>query len=101
IILFLTLRLLIEGNAYTILSIIIRSNNIQTTMAAEQTKTIRGGEFISRDTEASEVFIPEEFSEEQTMIAQTCTDFLRTEVWPRLEELDSAKSPELITMSMD
>lgn len=70
-------------------------------MAAEQTKTIRGGEFIIRDTEASEVFIPEEFSEEQTMIAQTCTDFLRTEVWPRLEELDSAKSPELITMLMD
>lgn len=70
-------------------------------MAAEQIKTIRGGEFIIRDTEASEVFIPEEFSEEQTMIAQTCTDFLRTEVWPRLEELDSAKSPELITMLMD
>lgn len=70
-------------------------------MAAEQTKNIRGGEFIIRDTEASEVFIPEEFSEEQTMIAQTCTDFLRTEVWPRLEELDSAKSPELITMLMD
>lgn len=70
-------------------------------MAAEQTKTIRGGEFIIRDTEASEVFIPEEFSEEQTMIAQTCTDFLRTEVWPRLEELDSAKSPELITTLMD
>lgn len=70
-------------------------------MAAEQTKTIRGGEFIIRDTEASEVFIPEEFSEEQKMIAQTCTDFLRTEIWPRLEELDSAKSPELITMLMD
>jgi len=69
--------------------------------SAEQTKSIRGGEFLIRETDASEVFIPEEFSEEQLMIAQTCTDFLRTEVWPRLDELDSAKTPELITSLMD
>ncbi len=72
-------------------------------MASEQVtqKAIRGGEFIIRESEASEVFIPEEFSEEQLMIAQTCTDFLKAEIWPRLDELDSAKSPELITALMD
>ncbi len=72
-------------------------------MATEQAKakTIRGGEFIIRESEASEVFIPEEFSEEQLMIAQTCDDFLRAEIWPRLDELDAAKSPDLIASLMD
>ncbi len=72
-------------------------------MATEQAKakTIRGGEFIIRESDAAEVFIPEEFSEEQLMIAQTCDDFLKAEIWPRLNELDAAGSPELITSLMD
>lgn len=72
-------------------------------MATEQAtfQAIRGGEFIIRESQASEIFIPEEFSEEQLMIAQTCNDFLRTEIWPRLEELDAAKSPELMSSLMD
>lgn len=64
-------------------------------------QAIRGGEFLIRESRASEVFIPEEFSEEQLMIAQTCTDFLRAEIWPRLDELDNAKSPELVSSLMD
>ena len=72
-------------------------------MATERptAKTIRGGEFIIRESEAEEIFIPEEFSEEQLMIAQTCDDFLNAEIWPRLDELDAAKSPELIASLMD
>ncbi len=37
---------------------------------------LRGGEFIIRDTPASEVFIPEEFSEEHKMIRKMCKDFV-------------------------
>ncbi len=72
-------------------------------MATEQAKakTIRGGEFIVKESEAADVFIPEEFSEEQLMIAQTCDDFLSAEIWPRLDELDAAGSPELIASLMD
>jgi alkylation response protein AidB-like acyl-CoA dehydrogenase len=72
-------------------------------MATEQavTQAIRGGEFIIRESTASEIFIPEEFSEEQVMIAQTCFDFLKSEIWPNLEELDRARSPELISSLMD
>ena len=33
-------------------------------------------------------FIPEEFDEEQKMIAQSCDDFLETEVFPNLENID-------------
>ncbi len=63
--------------------------------------SISGGEFLIKETEASQIFIPEEFNEEQQMIADTCRDFLRTEVWPILDEIDYAKSPELISSLMD
>ncbi len=64
-------------------------------------KTIKGGEFLVKETEADQVFIPEEFSEEQRMVAQTCEDFLEKEIFPRLDEIDSAKSPELMASLMD
>ena len=41
-------------------------------------KAIKGGEFLIRETDFNEVFIPEEFDEEQKMIAQTCKDFFGT-----------------------
>ncbi|KQS25380.1 acyl-CoA dehydrogenase family protein [Dyadobacter sp. Leaf189] len=69
---------------------------------AEANKTsIRGGEFLIKETQASQIFIPEEFTEEQRMIADTCRDFLAKEVWPKLDEIDHAKSPDLISGLMD
>ena len=52
-------------------------------------KPIKGGEFIIRDTEANDIFIPENWTEEQRMIAQMCDDFINTEVVPHLERIDS------------
>jgi len=54
-----------------------------------------------KETSASQIFIPEEFSEEQKMIADTCRDFLKAEVWHRLEEIDQAKGPDLMASLMD
>jgi alkylation response protein AidB-like acyl-CoA dehydrogenase len=51
--------------------------------------TIRGGEFLIKETDPQNVFIPAEFSEEQRMMAQTCLDFVREEVTPLLERLDN------------
>lgn len=70
-------------------------------IAAEPKASIKGGEFLIKETEASQVFIPEEFTEEQQMIAATCREFLEREIWPRLNEIDNAKSPELISSLMD
>lgn len=71
-------------------------------MSTVQTKqAIKGGEFLIRDTEAREIFIPEEFTEEQKMIEQQCKDFLAKEVWPRLDEIDSMKDPELMPQILD
>jgi alkylation response protein AidB-like acyl-CoA dehydrogenase len=56
---------------------------------------IKGGEFLIRETDANDVFIPEEFDEEQLMIAQTCDDFLETEIFPILDRID-AQEPGLM-----
>ena len=55
-----------------------------------------GGAFLIKETEASAVFIPEEFSEEQRMMGQACQDFLDMEITPKMEEIDSMKNPELV-----
>lgn len=62
---------------------------------------IKGGEFLIRETTAAEIFIPEEFNEEQRMIMQQCRDFLAKEVWPRLDEIDSQKDPNLMPSILD
>ncbi|MFY7908086.1 MAG: acyl-CoA dehydrogenase family protein [Emticicia sp.] len=69
-------------------------------IATENKASIKGGEFLIKEVEAHQIFIPEEFTEEQQMIAETCRDFLKTEVHPRLNEIDTAKSPELMSSLM-
>lgn len=51
--------------------------------------TIKGGEFLIKTTDANSVFIPEQFNEEQRMIEQMATDFLKQEIWPNLDRIDS------------
>jgi alkylation response protein AidB-like acyl-CoA dehydrogenase len=52
-------------------------------------KTIKGGEFLIKETEAASVFIPEEFDEEQRMIKESASDFIQAEVYPLLDRLDN------------
>lgn len=68
---------------------------------AEKLKAIRGGEFLVRETPASEIFIPEDFNEEQKMIRQQCEDFLEKEVFNRLDEIDSMKDLALMPALLD
>lgn len=51
-------------------------------------KTLNSGEFLVKATDSSSVFIPEEYNEEQMMIAQTIKDFVATEVHPIADKLD-------------
>lgn len=61
----------------------------------------KGGEFLIRALSPSEIFIPEDFTEEQRMISQTCLDFIRTEVHPILDEIDFAKDASVMVGLMD
>lgn len=61
--------------------------------------TLKGGEFLITETEAKNVFIPEEWNEEQKMIAQSCHDFLAQHVWPNLDRIDAQEEglmPDLL-----
>ncbi len=49
---------------------------------------MRGGEFLVKEINATDIFVPEEFDEEQLMIAQTCEDFVETGVAPHFDALD-------------
>ncbi len=57
-----------------------------------KTKAIlKGGEFLVKDTTIEDIFIPEEFDEEQLMIAKSCEDFVESEVAPNFNDLDEHK----------
>ncbi len=61
-----------------------------------ESKALQGGEFLIRKTNPEDIFIPEEFTEDQLMIAQTCRDFIKTEVHPVANEIDSHENEELL-----
>lgn len=48
----------------------------------------KGGEFLIRETEANDIFIPEQWTEEQLMMKKTCEDFIAQEVSPHLDRID-------------
>ncbi|WBL42778.1 acyl-CoA dehydrogenase family protein [Algoriphagus halophytocola] len=60
------------------------------------TKSTQGGEFLIKETDAQDIFIPAEFTEEQRMMAQACQDFIDTEITPYAQEIDSMKDPDLV-----
>lgn len=61
-------------------------------------KAIKGGEFLIRETAADDIFIPEEFDEEQLMIRKTCEDFLAEEVRPHLDRIDNQEEGLMVSL---
>ena len=49
---------------------------------------MKGGEFLIADQVASEIFTPEDFTEEQRMIGETTREFVDNEIWPQLPALE-------------
>ncbi len=60
--------------------------------------TLKGGEFLIKETAAKDIFIPEEWNEEQLMIAQTCRDFLAQHVSPNLDRIDAQEEGLMIDL---
>jgi alkylation response protein AidB-like acyl-CoA dehydrogenase len=54
-------------------------------------KKVKGGAYLLTQTEPEEVFTPEEFSEEQKMIAKMTEDFVKDQVLPVLPEIEEHK----------
>jgi len=64
---------------------------------AEKTH-LKGGEFLIKETLAEDVFIPENWDEEQLMIAQTCEDFINQKVVPILNRIDAQEEGLMVNL---
>ncbi len=62
---------------------------------SELNKSLKGGEFVTKATNPQTVFIPEDITEEQKLMAETTLDFIEKEVVPNLNDIDKQK-PGLI-----
>jgi alkylation response protein AidB-like acyl-CoA dehydrogenase len=61
--------------------------------------TLKGGEFLIKESNAFETFTPEDFNEEQQMVKDMCIQFLHTEVLPvvdRIDKLEPGLMPSLM-----
>src|SRR5215203_1084207 len=52
-------------------------------------QALKGGEWLIRESDPSQTFIPEDFTEEEKMISDMCSQFLQAEVLPNLDRIDS------------
>jgi alkylation response protein AidB-like acyl-CoA dehydrogenase len=57
--------------------------------AIKKTAALKGGEWLVKESSPFEIFIPEDFSEEQRMIGDMCDQFLNTEIYPILDRIDN------------
>ena len=64
-----------------------------------QSIPLKGGEFLVKDAEYSQTFIPEQFGEESLMVAKAAQDFLENEINPvaaRIEVQEEGLSKSLM-----
>ena len=76
------------------------SPSILYTMSTTEKTAIKGGEFLIRETQAEDIFIPENWTEEQREIAAMTQQFLDAEVHPNLDRIDKLE-PGLMPSLLD
>ena len=54
-----------------------------------QQQSLKGGEFITKETSYTEVFIPEQYNEDQKMMAQAARDFVEQEIFPIAMQIEN------------
>lgn len=60
-------------------------------MADNTVTGIQGGGFLIQSSQPENTYTPEDFNEDQKLIAQTCDDFLDKEVLPHIIDIDAQK----------
>lgn len=68
-------------------------------MKATKENILRGGQFLVKETQCDDIFIPEDFSEEQKMMKEAVTEFVDREIWPNKPKFE-AKDYALTEASM-
>lgn len=58
------------------------------TTVSTPTTTLKGGEWLIKESNAFETYVPEDFNEEQQMVKDMCLQFLNSEVLPIVDRID-------------
>ncbi len=58
----------------------------------QTTQTLKGGEWLIKESSPFETFTPEDFNEEQRMVKEMCLQFLNTEVLPAIDRIDKLEA---------
>ena len=61
---------------------------MSTEIENKKNNLLRGGQFLVKQTNAENVFTPEDFSDEQKMMRDSVKEFVDREIWPRQEEFE-------------
>ena len=68
-------------------------------METNNKSALKGGEWIIKESNPMDTFIPEDFNEEQQMVMDMCQQFLTSEIIPiidRIEKLEPGLMPSLV-----
>ncbi len=57
-----------------------------------KSEVLKGGEFLIKEADPESIFIPEDLSEEQRMMADAAKEFVTKEIWPKLDAIDKQEA---------
>ena len=57
-------------------------------MELKTKSTVKGGEFIIKDSKPEDIFTPEDFSQEHIMMKESVQEFIDREIWPYKERFE-------------
>jgi alkylation response protein AidB-like acyl-CoA dehydrogenase len=67
---------------------------------ATTTTQLRGGQWLIQPSQPQDIFIPEDFTEEERAIAQMFRDFVDTEIRPHLDAIDGFQPADIMLQKM-
>src|SRR5689334_17530102 len=67
-------------------------------MTKQLSATVKGGSFLVSESAPDDVFTPEDFSEEQSMIRDMTEQFVEDEVVPQIDKIENKDWPTTINL---
>ncbi|MFZ1528929.1 MAG: acyl-CoA dehydrogenase family protein [Ferruginibacter sp.] len=58
----------------------------------QTTQTLKGGEWLIKESNPFEIFTPEDFNEEQLMVKDMCLQFINSEIVPVIDRIDKMEA---------
>ena len=70
------------------------------TAETQKIESLRGGEFLIKNSDPQSVYIPEEITDEQKLLSQAAREFVEKEITPKLDAIDD-QEPDLVVRLLE